>query len=442
MKKNFFTLASYSVPVIIIVSCFSCWSPFEPVTHIGKDVVSSLDSNVTDLGRGFKVISGLNLAVQGAHTVTPIGPDTSIYHLTTGVHSILLTAGTVVGERSIAYAEIHTFVMRNTSIGIYQQLLRSPDSTIYKAYLMIYYYPQYSDTNTMAPAHTSRFSVYSCPVKNPAGSLLDTNPANATLLFSDTMNSKIADTFAVPLDSNSVALINKAVRDTTTDSTKYDTTAFYIKSLDTGALFRFSVPYVRMHFKTSKIDTTAHDSATIACPYFDINVFDSRPADSSLVASWEADRFIEIPIFLKPLWDSITTNAAVGNFKIVQAASCSLFTESSSFEKADTADTSRSFVYGLLDHKITNTKTQTLGARDSLIGFLNSGRLATDTIHSSPTKLTIPLTIFLQSLSDENPRPDNAYLYLFVRPVSHFGRVVVQNMQQIKFSALFSNSHK
>jgi hypothetical protein len=306
----------------------------------------------------------------------------------------------------------------------------------------------------MAPAHTSNFSVYSCPVKNPAGSLLDTNPANATLLFSGSMNTKITDTFEVPLDSHSINVINKAIHDTTLDSTKYDTTAFYIKSADSGAIFRFSAPYLRMHFKTSKTDTTAHDSVTVACPYFDMNVFDSRPVDSSLVASWEADRFIEIPIFLKPLWDSITTNTTVGNFKIVQAASCSLFTGTSTFEQADTADTSRSFAYGLLDHRLTDptdskvpstvagTKTLAVGTRDSLIGLLNSGRLATDTIHSSPTKLTIPLTIFLQSLSDEKPRPDTGFLYLFVRPVSHFGRVVVQNMQQIKFSALFSNSHK
>jgi hypothetical protein len=451
MKKNVLALAFNSSAVIIIVSGFSCWSPFQPVTHFGRDVVSALDSNVTNMKGGFKVLDSIDLAVLGAHTVTSQGPDTSSSHFVPGVHSGLFTAGSTVGERCVAYTQIKTFYLRNPSAGQYQKLITSPDSSVYKAYLEIYYQPMYTDTNGTA-GHTGFFSVYSCRGKNPTGSLLDTNPANATLLFppdsryrrSYQTSSKTADTFEVPLDAGSIALINKAIHDTNTtlDSTKFDTLGFYIKSLDTTGLFHFSAPAFKLHFKSSKTDSTAHDSTLFTATYIDISLFEPRPADRSLVASWEADRFIEIPIFLKPLWDSVSIGGNEGNFKIVQAATCSLFTQNSVFEAGETADTTRSLVYGLLDHTITGSKTETNGMRDSLITFLNHSLVAVDTVYTSPTRLSLPMTMFLQRLADEDTRPDTAYLYLFVKPVWHFGRVILKNSPTIRFTALFSNPHK
>jgi hypothetical protein len=458
MKKNVFSLYIRIALTIIIVLCFSCWSPFEPVTHIGKDVVSTLDSNVTNMKGGFKVLDGMDLVVTGEHNVTSLGPDTSTYRFVSGVHSGLFTAGSAVGERSFAYTQIFTYYLRNPSVGIYQKLIVSPDSTVDKAYLEIHYYPLYTDTNGTVD-HIGRFGVYSCPGKNPAGALLDTNPENATFLFPPEsryvrtyqMHSKTADTFEVPIDAKSLALINKAIHDTATDSTKYDTIGFYIKSLDTTGLFHFSAPSVKLHFKTSKTDTTAHDSTVFSTTYFDISVFDTRPADTSLVASWEADRFIEIPISLKPLWDSVKIGSAGEEFRIVQTASCSLFTQHSLFEAGDTADTIRTLAYGLLDHSITDpakgfplagSKTLTNTVRDSFITFLNQGLIAVDTVYKSPTNLSLSMTMYLQRLADEETRPETAYLYIFVRPEWHFGRVVLKNTPTVKFSALFSNPHK
>jgi hypothetical protein len=449
MKKNVFSLYFRIILTIIVVLCFSCWSPFEPVTHIGKDVVSTLDSNVTNMKGGFKVLDSIDLVVTGAHNVTSPGPDTSTYHFESGVHSGLFTAGSVVGERSVAYTQIFTYYLRNPSVGIYQKVIVSPDSTVDKAYLEIHYYPLYTDTNGTIP-RVQRFSVYSCPGKNPTGALLDTNPAIATLLFSPSrenrhsynVHSKISDTLEVPLDDRSLALINKAIHDTATDSTKYDTIGFYIKSLDTTGLFHFSAPWIKLHFKTSKTDTTAHDSTLFLTTYFDISVFDSRPADTSLVASWEADRFIEIPISLKPLWDSVKVGSTGEEFRIVQTASCSLFTQHSLFEAGDTADTIRTLAYGLLDHQITASKTESNTARDSFITFLNEGLIAVDTVYRSPTNLSLSMTMYLQRLADEETRPETAYLYILVRPEWHFGRVVLKNTPTVKFSALFSNPHK
>jgi hypothetical protein len=449
MKKNVFSLYFRIIATAIVVSCFSCWSPFEPVTHIGKDVVSTLDSNVTNMKGGFKVLDSINLAVTGARNVTSIGSDTEPYYFVSGVHPGLFTAGSVVGERSVGYTQVKTYYIRNPSVGIYQKVLASPDSTVYKAYLEIRYYPLYTDTNGTIP-RVQRFSVYSCPGKNPTGALLDTNPALATLLFSPSrenrhsynVNSKISDTLEVPLDDRSLALINKAIHDTSTDSTKYDTLGFYIKSLDTTGLVHFAAPWIKLHFKTSRTDTTAHDSTLFLATYYDISVFDTKPVDSSLVASWEADRYIEIPISLKPLWDSVKIGSNGEEFRIVQTASCSLFTQTSMFEAGDTADTIRTLAYGLLDHPITDTKTESNTARDSFITFLNEGLIAVDTVRKSPTNLSLSMTMYLQRLADEATRPETAYLYIFVRPVWHFGRIVLKNTPTVKFSALFSNPHK
>jgi hypothetical protein len=162
----------------------------------------------------------------------------------------------------------------------------------------------------------------------------------------------------------------------------------------------------------------------------------SIPGDS-LVASWQADRFVEIPINLKPIWDSVKT-AGGGDFKIVQDASCLLNIANSFFEGVEKYDTSRTAVFGLLDHTISDSKNHAMGTRDSLFKFAG---LATKVFSESQKQISLPLTMFLQSLSDRG-RPETAYLYLFVEPTTRFARVAFENKATIRFTALFSNSHK
>ena len=205
-----------------------------------------------------------------------------------------------------------------------------------------------------------------------------------------------------------------------------------------GGIVRFArQPVFQISYHQNSTDT-AFTRKTYVGGYYDMNVVEktSIPGDS-LVASWQADRFVEIPINLKPIWDSVKTSDGK-DFKIVQDASCLLDSITSFFEGVEKNDTARTIVFGLLDHTITDSKAHSMSTRDSLIKFAG---LATKVFSKSQKQISLPLAMFLQSLADKG-RPETAYLYLFVEPTTRFARVAFENKATIRFTALFSNSHK
>jgi hypothetical protein len=228
-----------------------------------------------------------------------------------------------------------------------------------------------------------------------------------------------------------------------TSALVYDTLKKFIGAVSVhvlggGGIVRFArQPVFQVSYRQNSTDT-AFTRKTYVGGYYDMNVVEktSIPGDS-LVASWQADRFVEIPINLKPIWDSVKTSDGK-DFKIVQDASCLLDSVTSFFEGVEKYDTARTIVFGLLDHTISDSKVHSMGTRDSLLKF--SG-LASKVISASQKQISLPLTMFLQSLSDRG-RPETAYLYLFVEPTMRFARVAFENKATIRFTALFSNSHK
>jgi hypothetical protein len=275
------------------------------------------------------------------------------------------------------------------------------------------------------------------------------------------------DSFFISLGAEMVSRLNSAIADTAstryiskidsvsgTDTTglrflRFDTTFVYDTSkkfigavsvhvLGGDGIVRFArQPVFQVSYRQNSTDIV-NTQKTYVSGYYDINVAEktSIPGDS-LVASWQADRFVEIPINLKPIWDSVKTSDGK-NFKIVQDASCMLNIANSFFEGMEKYDTARTIVFGLLDHTISDSKNHAMVTRDSLIKFAG---LATKVFSESQKQMSLPLTMFLQSLSDRG-RPETAYLYLFVEPTMRFARVAFENKATIRFTALFSNSHK
>jgi hypothetical protein len=561
MKKNFFTRVLRSLPFIILLSTFSCWSPFEPTTHTGRDVVSSLDSNVTNLNRGFKLIDSVNLAVHGARSFINSGADTTKFRLQAGDRLSLFSAGSFGNDNAVAYADLQM------PSAVLASLKTACDSSVDSVNLVLYYDTVNNDITI--PNNTNTMTIFSCarkyfPYDTNYLAPIDSSMPIATVTFSRTAK----DTFIIPLGPNMVAQLNRAIAgtagrnrfigriDTTfgnhrvvagdtvfgpdtvfrTDSLNVAITVAhrdtlrnlqYVKHADT-AVVSFTafgkdtakkdtlltdtlagrdsidrltyrslpdssivVTFRALHFDTfsAKFDTTFivdttnlsdttnkfigavrihvggggmvnfakapefqikyHAKCTDAglqtisglpYTYYDYCAHEAVkiPSDS-LVASWQTDRFVEIPINLQPLWDSVKTGG--GNaFRIVQDAWCFLKTGSSFFEGVDKHDTTQQIVYGLLADTITDSKAHSIHTRDSLIAL--SDRLKTATVHVDSTTLSLSMTMFLQSMAD-NGTPPTAYLYLFVKPPSnaYFRRVVFKKPDSIKFSALFSNSH-
>ncbi len=209
-----------------------------------------------------------------------------------------------------------------------------------------------------------------------------------------------------------------------------------------GGLMRFSgVPQFRIAYRNQCSDTL-RQSVVSGSPvyYYDTRVIETPaiPADS-LVTSWQADRLIELKVDLQPLWDSMASSATGRSFRILQDASFLFSASDPVFERIGTADTTRSVVFGMLDHSITGTRTQSSGTRDSLAAIMNAGRLIPiPVISQSPAQFSLPLQIFLQSIY-ENGKSPTGYLYLWVRPTDHFARVIFRNQKTMTGSALFSN---
>ena len=204
-----------------------------------------------------------------------------------------------------------------------------------------------------------------------------------------------------------------------------------------GGIVRFSgQPEFQVYYRSHCGDATPQ-SPVIYSPYYDICVSEkpALPADS-LVASWQADRFVELKVNLQPFWDSILGVGTGKSFRIVQDASFLLSASNPVFEKVGT-DTARTIVYGLLDHQITDSKAHCFGTRDSLFGIIPAV-----TVNPSSKQISLPLAKFLQGMYEENPRPATGYLYLFVKPNDHFSRVIFGNHKTITCNALFSNPQR
>jgi hypothetical protein len=464
MKKNVHALAFRTIPLIIVGSFFSCWSPFEPVTHIGQDVVSTIDSNVTNLKAGFKVINGINLAVNGARSVVSPGSDTSIFRLKSGDFTWMYEAGRFGDDTAALYAELQRsqsdLVNFRTACGDTADTIK----------LLLYYDTIFNDKTISTPF---TIKVYSCERKYYpyVGNALTTIDS-VSPIAETTVTHAVPDSFLISLGPQMLSRFNRAIADTS--ATRYvsridsifsnDSTGIHLLKLDTtfiydtskkfigavsvqvsgGGILRFARPPEFQVVNRTTCADTVFNRNTMVAAYYDVCVSEVNaiPSDS-LMTSWQANRYIEMPITLAPLWDSASFSG--GQFKIIQAASCSLYTSNSLFEQIspiDTIDTIRTIVYGLLDHQITDAKFHSQGTFDSLNNFLNKGRVVLDTVRRGSTGLRLSMTMFLQSLADQNPRPPKAYLYIFTRPVARFSRIVFNKVTSVKFSALFSNPHQ
>jgi hypothetical protein len=203
-----------------------------------------------------------------------------------------------------------------------------------------------------------------------------------------------------------------------------------------GGIVRFGQPAFQVYYRAHCTDATPR-SPVIYSPYYDICVTEkpALPADS-LVASWQADRFVELKVNLQPFWDSISGVGTGKSYRIVQDASFLLSASDPVFEKVGT-DTAKAIVYGLLDHQITDSKAHSFGTRDSLFGVIKAVA-----VNPSSLQISLPLAKFLQGMNEENPKPATGYLYLFVKPTGHFSRVIFGNHKTITCNALFSNPQR
>jgi hypothetical protein len=653
MIKNIFTVVFRSLPILAIVSFFSCWSPFEPVTNIGKDVVTGIDPDATNLKSGFRVIDSMDLRVQDPRSLTAVGHDTSRYLLHAGDDTTQFSAGRFGDDSAVAYAE---FQMSFSDLSKIRTGCKVPVDSVR---LLLYYDTTFNNARSWNPFV---IQVFSCArkfypgVRNEIGIVDNFRPCT-TLAISP----KTPAAFAISLGADMVARLNRAVADSSgkirypdkidtsygklkikvtinpapqkpdtvfefgpdtvfhrviiskTDTLlnlpidkvvdpkpvfegdttivnfkalhydtipgKYDTsfvvdtllkfhadsiinlqpvfhtnatiisyTALYYDAIharydttynadtlfnfhtdsiidlkraflgDTATIISFSAlqdfvkndttsiadtllkfhadslvglnpvfhadttifNFTALHYDTlsARFDTGtfANDSSSkfigavsmhgpgdgivhFGTPFFQVkNCTDtnwtpikstyhdmcvteaSTIANDSLVASWQADRFVEIPINMQPMWDTTKTGNGK-DFKIVQDASCILDSVGSLFEGLERNDTVRTVLYGLLDHSIAGTKAQSMGTRDSLKALASNGRSASFTVGTHKTQHILPMTMYLQSLVDHG-KPPTAYLYFFVNPATHFGRVIFKNKPTIRFKALFSNSHK
>jgi hypothetical protein len=460
MKKKIVTVFLRSLPVVLLVSGFSCWSPFEPVTNIGKDVVTGIDSNVTNLKSGFRVLDSIDLGVNGARSLVAVGNDTGIGKVQSGDHPLFFGAGRFGDDSAVGYVD---FQMYSSSLAGFRTACDSSADTIK---LLLYYDTINNDVTIQDPA---TIKVYSCARKYFPGVRNDLSTVDSAVPCTTiTFSRAVPDSFFISLGANMVDRFKSAIADTAGIVrliAKIDTVAGPDTSFDTtfifdstkkfigavsvhadGGMVNFSrKPAFQVKYRSTCSDSVEQIFTGNYFTYFDICVKESNPIPSdSLVASWQADRFVEMPIDLGPLWDSVRSN---GNkdLKIVQDASCILNTGTSFFEGLDKNDSVRTIVYGLLDHQITGSRVQSFGTRDSLILLMDGGRLKSITVHADSTRLSLPMTMFLQSLVDQGKKPI-AYLYLFERQPSslttpYFGRIVFDKSATIRFSALFSNSH-
>jgi hypothetical protein len=277
---------------------------------------------------------------------------------------------------------------------------------------------------------------------------LQSNGTAVTLVKADTLpftDSIVQLTSALAGDTAIIAYTAVRSRKVIT-AFSYDSSWKYIAAVHLyasgGGLVRFSGLSFRIKYRNACSDTVRQTiENTSLAYYYSTSVIEQSalPADS-LVASWQADRFVELKVNLQPFWDSILGVGTGKSFRIVQDASVLLNASDPVFERVGTADTTRTIVYGMLDHQITGSRAQSSGTRDSLGGIINA-----IAVNPSTSQISLPLAKFLQSMYEENQRPATGYLYLFVKSSNHFARVIFGNRNTVKTiscSALFSNPQK
>jgi len=211
-----------------------------------------------------------------------------------------------------------------------------------------------------------------------------------------------------------------------------------------GGLVRFSgKPAFQIFYRAHPTDLTPQNTIVLS-PYYDICVSEKKPLPAdSLVASWQADRFIELTMDLRPLWDSMGTAGNGKIFRIVQNVTFPLNATDPLWERVG-VDTTRTVVYGLFDHQITGSRANNLGTRDSLSSVMTTGinegwlKSAFITVNPTPTELSLQLAVFLQGLYNTG-KPSTGYLYLFVKPDVHFSRLILENKKAATCDVVFSN---
>lgn len=552
---------SFGASILLLLSLGLSCSVFSPDTNLGRDIVTGVDSSVTDLKYGYVKVDSMFLAVSGARSVVVPGGDTSVYVLRSGVHPSQLVAGRIGDDSAVAYAE---FDVTNTILAT----LRTgcSQNRVDSVYLLLHYNPTINDTTLKDyPDSMVKISVFSCQRKfYPRARNNLTTP---DIAFSDTLTfsrKKPDTTFYIPLGPDIVSVLNSAVNDTATyvphlaesdttvgwskgDSTRpvrpdtayiedsviqvfsdtfthatitglhaamqgdtaiigytagstpvsdtvpyvrsvislissnqdslsivndfvwrertirqrleYDSAQKYIAALHIYAapgsgLVRFvGPPAFSIRYLDANCDTAASTKGTLTSTslgyYFDMTSTEENaiPSDS-LVVSWQADRFVEIPINLAPLWSFAEGGGNGRNYAVVQNATCFLSAALPLIERAGADTTNRKIVYGLLDHRITDSRAHSSSTRDSLTAILASGRMPNDSIvldtvrSNVSSTISLPVTIFAQSMFEENPRPATAYLYVFARTTNDFARAVIRKPATVKFTALFSNPQK
>jgi hypothetical protein len=451
LMKKFFTITTFAG--FLFAFGLSCTSPFSPSTKLGQRVLNSIDTTLTDLKSSYRVIDSIDLPVQGARSMVAAGSDTGLFQLQAGDYPFKCVAGQFGDENAFAYAELQA------SSTVLSSIRASCSKSVDSIYLKLYYSPDINDTTIKT---TNTIKVFFCErkffpaVRNDLTTFTTGVPCTTLTFSRDT-----SDSFMIALGPEMVSRLNSAAADssavvrhiakidTVSDTVPvrfdttfvYDTTSRYIGSISIVAtgdgLVRFKVPPLfDLKYHPACTDTSRPE---IISNYYDMCVSRTGAAAAdSLVAAWQEDRFVEIPVNLKPLWEAVKSGQGGLDYYIVQNALCSLSTENSSIEFVQ--DSTMTIIYGLIGQQITDSRAHTRSTRDSLDAV--NTRLATIKVNRSQTRLALPLTPFLQSLSDQG-RPPAAYLYLFVKqPAMNFGRVVFTTVKTIRFSAVFAHPFK
>lgn len=278
----------------------------------------------------------------------------------------------------------------------------------------------------------------------------DSETKTDTLLFTDSI---FGLTFELqPQDTSAIirytALrFRKIIQTLVYDSTDKYIGAVHIYASAGGGVVRFIGPPVFLiKYRASCIDTARQSLSSHSLNYyFDMTVTEFNPIPSdSLVASWQADRFVEIPVDLTPVWQFATGGENGITYKIIQHAACYLNASLFNVEKVGADSTQRKIVYGLLDHRITGSRSQSIAARDSLKALCDAGRVANDSVSVDALKvLDFPARHDVSpEYARREPKAGNGISLCICKAVYDFGRVVIRKPASVRFSAFFSNPQK
>ncbi len=162
------------------------------------------------------------------------------------------------------------------------------------------------------------------------------------------------------------------------DSNSINYYNFYVSSFHVYAsagsgIIRFlAPPNFLIRYRGPSCDTNAANWVSLGSGnlhyYCDMTVTEVPPLPpDSLVASWQSDRFVEIPVDLTPIWKFAQGGGNGLKYSIVQDARFFLNCDSlHDMERPGADTTQRKIVYGLFDHRITNARAQSNAAYDSV----------------------------------------------------------------------------